>query len=99
MGEFITNAHETLQITSNTIRKAIFWFITSTAFIENYKAVSKELKTQDSGATAVNFLIKAREIFAANFEDARAIKGKTKHTTLESIKGNITKIERYAITL
>ena len=43
------------------------------AFIESYEAISEELKTQDSGTTAVNFLIRNKEIFTANVGDARAI--------------------------
>jgi len=43
------------------------------AFIKGYQLVSEELKTQDSGTTAVNCLIKARQIFTANVGDARAI--------------------------
>ena len=43
------------------------------AFIESYEATSRELATQDSGTTAVNFLIKDGEIFTANVGDARVI--------------------------
>ncbi|MCK4486438.1 MAG: protein serine/threonine phosphatase 2C family protein [Desulfobacterales bacterium] len=43
------------------------------AFIETYEAISEDLKTQDSGTTAVNFLIKDRDLFTANAGDARAI--------------------------
>lgn len=43
------------------------------AFVDSYETVSEELKTQDSGTTAVNFLIKEGRIFTANAGDARAI--------------------------
>ena len=43
------------------------------AFLESYEAISDELKTQDSGTTAVTFLVKDGEIFTANAGDARAI--------------------------
>ncbi len=43
------------------------------AFVETYQAISDELKEQDSGTTAVNFLIKKREIFTANVGDVRAL--------------------------
>jgi serine/threonine protein phosphatase PrpC len=43
------------------------------AFIKAYEMVSNELKFQDSGTTAVNFLIQNRNIFAANAGDARAV--------------------------
>ena len=43
------------------------------AFVESYNRTSDELKTQDSGTTAVNFFIRDRDIFTANVGDARAI--------------------------
>lgn len=43
------------------------------AFIESYEAISEELKTQSSGTTAVDFLIKDGQIFTANAGDARAL--------------------------
>lgn len=43
------------------------------AFIKAYHAISEELRNQDSGTTAVNFLIREGEIFTANAGDARAI--------------------------
>jgi len=43
------------------------------AFLRSYKVTSEELKTQDSGTTAVNLLIKRKRLFAANVGDARAI--------------------------
>lgn len=43
------------------------------AFIKSYELTSDELKTQTSGTTAVNFLIKDGQIFTANAGDARAI--------------------------
>lgn len=48
-------------------------FSSQEAFIKSYQLVSEELKTQDSGTTAVNCLIKERQIFTANVGDARAI--------------------------
>ena len=43
------------------------------AFIESYEKISGDLRSQDSGTTAVNFLIKNGEIFTANAGDARAL--------------------------
>jgi serine/threonine protein phosphatase PrpC len=43
------------------------------AFRRSYELISEELKTQDSGTTAVNVLIKEQRVFAANVGDARAI--------------------------
>jgi len=43
------------------------------AFIESYETTSEELKTQDSGTTAVNFFIRDKDIFTANVGDARAL--------------------------
>jgi serine/threonine protein phosphatase PrpC len=43
------------------------------AFKKAYEIISDELKFQDSGTTAVNFLIKNRKIYTANVGDARAI--------------------------
>ncbi|MFH1349904.1 MAG: PP2C family protein-serine/threonine phosphatase [Pseudomonadota bacterium] len=43
------------------------------SFIQVYHTISEELRNQDSGTTAVNFLIQGGEIFTANAGDARAI--------------------------
>ena len=43
------------------------------AFITSYETISMELGMQDSGTTAVNFLIKDGMVFTANTGDARAI--------------------------
>lgn len=43
------------------------------AFIGSYETISDDLASQESGTTAVNFLIKEGHIFAANAGDARAI--------------------------
>lgn len=43
------------------------------AFVHSYEAVSDELKGQESGASAVSFLVREGWITAANAGDARAI--------------------------
>jgi len=43
------------------------------AFIESYQEVSEQLNHQDSGTTAVTFLIAGKTIYCANVGDARAI--------------------------
>ncbi|MFH0914597.1 MAG: PP2C family protein-serine/threonine phosphatase [Chloroflexota bacterium] len=43
------------------------------AFTTAYETTSEELSTQDSGTTAVTFLIRDRKIFTANVGDARAL--------------------------
>lgn len=43
------------------------------AFIHSYEMTSEELSNQDSGTTAVTFLVKKESIFTANVGDARAI--------------------------
>ncbi len=53
--------------------KLLSGYLPQRAFIESYLSVSDELKTQESGTTAVNFLIKEGCIFAANAGDARAL--------------------------
>jgi serine/threonine protein phosphatase PrpC len=42
-------------------------------FIESYERISEELKTQDSGTTAVTFLIQDARLFTANVGDTRAL--------------------------
>lgn len=43
------------------------------AFVNSYETVSDELNGQESGTTAVNFLIKEGIVYTANVGDARAI--------------------------
>ncbi len=43
------------------------------AFIESYEIISSEMRLEDIGATAVNFLIGNKEIVTANAGDARAL--------------------------
>lgn len=43
------------------------------AFINSYEITSEELSNQDSGTTAVTFLIKDEYIYAANAGDSRAV--------------------------
>ncbi len=55
------------------LERLLSGFSPQEAFIESYEVISEELEIQDSGTTAVNSLIKEREIFTANAGDARAI--------------------------
>jgi serine/threonine protein phosphatase PrpC len=43
------------------------------AFIDSYETASREMGSLDSGTTAVDFLVREGEIYAANVGDARAI--------------------------
>ncbi len=43
------------------------------AFVHSYEMTSQELSYQDSGTTAVTFLMRGKSIFTANVGDARAI--------------------------
>lgn len=43
------------------------------AFVEAYHAISSQLEDQESGATAVTFLIQGRELTVAHAGDARAL--------------------------
>lgn len=43
------------------------------SFIQAYHTISEELRSQDSGTTAVNFLIRGGEIFTANAGDVRVL--------------------------
>jgi len=43
------------------------------AFVQSYEIISQELSQQDSGTTAVDFLIQDETIYTANAGDARAI--------------------------
>jgi len=63
---------------SEMLHKLFFkYFLTGAtpqeAFVKSYEETSKELEEQDSGTTAVDFLIMDRKIFTANAGDARAI--------------------------
>jgi serine/threonine protein phosphatase PrpC len=55
------------------LRQFLSRMIPGQAFINAYETVSNELKFQDSGTVAVNFLIKDGAIYTANVGDARAI--------------------------
>ncbi|MFH1480297.1 MAG: PP2C family protein-serine/threonine phosphatase [Pseudomonadota bacterium] len=57
----------------NVLEKLSSGLTPEEAFIGAYHRISEELRNQDSGTTAVNFLIRQGEIFTANAGDARAI--------------------------
>jgi serine/threonine protein phosphatase PrpC len=66
------------EYTSETLHKLFLKYLLAGAtpqesFVKSYEETSNELKTQDSGTTAVDFLIRDRKIFTANAGDARAI--------------------------
>ncbi len=69
------------------------------AFNQAYQAISDELKGQDSGTTAIDFLVEEKEIIAANAGDARAIVvGEKEITQLTTDHRLDNKAERERIT-
>jgi protein phosphatase 2C family protein 2/3 len=45
----------------------------TTAYAQSYHEISEDLRDQDSGTTAVDFFINARDLFVANAGDSRTV--------------------------